>query len=201
MTIAGKFSTEGMVEKHFQLTELNPTATITGKLHVAKSLGAYDMIIGRDLLNKIGLTLDFATETVSWEEASIPMKCPTATAIESLHIEDPPDIDDMVGRIAGDNYKKILRAKYGKADLRKEITSNSSHLETTQQENLLQLLQKYETLFDSTLGTWKGVSYNITLKEGEIPYHGCLYTIPRAYKKTATSRGPTVRTYWNSPKS
>ena len=110
-TIAGTFSTNGIVETKFQLTELNPTATITYKLHVVKSLGLYDMIIGRDLLNDMGLTLDFSTETVSWEEASVPMKNPMAKTIESLHIDDPIGIDDMVGRIAGDTYKKILRAK------------------------------------------------------------------------------------------
>ena len=66
VTIAGKFSNEGIVEAQFQLTKLNPTAMITGKLHVAKSLRIYDMIIGRDLLNKMGLTLDFSTETFLW---------------------------------------------------------------------------------------------------------------------------------------
>ena len=60
------------------------------------------MILGRDLLNKLGLTLDFSTATVAWEEASVPMKSTTATAIESLHIDDPTGINDMVGRIAGD---------------------------------------------------------------------------------------------------
>ena len=54
-----------------------------------------------------------------WEEASIPMKNTTATAIESLHIDDRMGVDEMVGRIAGDEYKKITEAKYEKADLHK----------------------------------------------------------------------------------
>ena len=70
------------------------------------------MIIGRDLLNKIGLTLDFSTESVTWEEASVPIKSPTAKAIESLHIYGPTGVDDMVGCIAGDTNKKILESKY-----------------------------------------------------------------------------------------
>ena len=164
----------------FQLTEIYPTATITYKLHVAESLGMYDMIIGRDLLNKMGLIFGFSTETLSWEEASIPMKSLTANAIESLHIDNPTGVNDMVGRISGDNYKKILEAKYSKVDLHKEIMSNSSHLEMTQRTNPLIPLRKYETLFDGTLGTWKGVSYNIALKEGAMPYHGKLYAIPRS---------------------
>ena len=119
VTIAGKFSTKGIVETQFQLTELNPTATITYKLHIAELLGIYNMIFGRDLLNKLGLTLDFSTATVAWEEASVPMKSTTATAIESLHIDDPIGVNDMVGRIDDDACKKILNAKYKKVYLHK----------------------------------------------------------------------------------
>ena len=68
-------------------------------------------------------------------------------------------------------------------DLHKEIMQDSPHLEMDQQTDLLNVLKKYETLFDGTLGTWKGASYNITLKEGAMPYQGRLYTIPRAYEK------------------
>ena len=39
------------------------------------------------------------------------MKETTATAIESLHIDDPTGVDEMVGGIAGDEYKKIIEAK------------------------------------------------------------------------------------------
>ena len=142
VTIAGKFSTKGTVETQFQLTELNPTATVTYKFHVAESLGIYDMILGRDLLNQLGLTLDFSTATVTWEEASVPMKETTATAMESLHIDYPKGIDNMVGRIAGDDYKKILEAKYEKADLHKKIMQDSPHLEMAQQTDLLNVLKK-----------------------------------------------------------
>ena len=89
----------------------------------------------------------------------------------------------MVGRIAGDDYKKILEAKYEKADLHKEIMQDSPHLEMSQRTDLLNVLKRYETLFDGTLGTWRGASYGTTLKEGATPYHGRPYTIPRAYEE------------------
>ena len=44
-TVAGKFHTAGEVKTVFQLTELNPTAKIEYKLHVANTLGVYDMIL------------------------------------------------------------------------------------------------------------------------------------------------------------
>ena len=101
VTITGRFSTKGTVETQFQLTELNPTATIMYKLHVTDSLGIYHMIIGRDLLYKIELTLDLSTENIMWNGTSVPMKDTTETAIESLHINDLKGIDNVVGHISG----------------------------------------------------------------------------------------------------
>ena len=94
MTIAGKVSTSGAVETKFQLTELNPMATITYKLHVTEFLGIYDMIICRDPLNEIRLKLDFSTETIMWDEASIPMKEPVVTHIEHYDLKG---INNVVG--------------------------------------------------------------------------------------------------------
>jgi hypothetical protein len=104
-TVAGKFHTAGEGKTVFQLSELNPTAKIEYKLHVANTLGVYDMILGRDILKSLGIILNHATETIEWDDASIPMKAASAQTADSFHIEDPEGIDDMVGRIAGDKYK------------------------------------------------------------------------------------------------
>ena len=122
-----------MVEAQFQLTELNPTVIIPYKLHMTELLGIYNMIIGGDLLNEMGLTLDFSTETITWNDASVPMKEPMATPIESFHIDEPKVIDNMVGRIAGDRCKKILKTKYKKANLEKDIIENSPQLQPKKQ--------------------------------------------------------------------
>ncbi len=46
----------------------------------------------------------------------------------------------------------ILDAKYSKADLQSAVRDNCKHLCANQQKKLLQLLKKYESLFDGTLG-------------------------------------------------
>ena len=105
------------------------------------------MILGRDLLNKLGLTIDLSTETVAWEEAIIPMKRTTSTTIDSLNIDNPTGVDDMVGRIAGEEYKKILKAKYHKADLHKEIMGHSPYLETAQKKKTNRSTEKVRNTF------------------------------------------------------
>jgi hypothetical protein len=45
---------------------------------------------------------------------------------------------------------QILDAKYQKADLQSIVRDNCKHLSANQQKKLLQLLTKYELLFDGT---------------------------------------------------
>eukprot|EP00957_Ditylum_brightwellii_P156312 11897612-Ditylum_brightwellii.AAC.1 len=99
-------------------------AKINYKLHVVDSLGIYGMILGRDFLSSLGIILDHSTETITWDDTSIPMKATSAKVSNSFHIKDLKGVNDMVGRIAGDTYKTILQAKYEKANLMKEVEDN-----------------------------------------------------------------------------
>ena len=69
------------------------------------------------------------------------------------HLQFPKAAPDPVSvREETDRTMGILDATYEKADLPKVIQKNCSHLSSIQQANLLKLLQKYEELFDGTLG-------------------------------------------------
>ncbi len=52
------------------------------------------------------------------------------------------------------------------------------------QKKLLQLLMKYESLFDGTLGDWKTKPVSFQLKEGVSPYHGRAFPVPKVHKET-----------------
>ena len=78
---------------------------------------------------------------------------------------------------------RILCAKYKKADLQSIIRDNCKHLRANQQKKLLQLLKKYELLFDGTLGDWKTKPVSFQLKEGvSSPYHGQAFPVPKIHK-------------------
>ena len=48
-----------------------------------------------------------------------------------------------------------LDASYGKMDLNKVMKNKFQHLTETQRNELIELLQNFEELFDETIGTWK----------------------------------------------
>jgi hypothetical protein len=51
-------------------------------------------------------------------------------------------------------------------------------------KKLLNLLTKYKTIFDGTLGLWKGEKLDIELKPGVSPYHAKSFPIPKVYEAT-----------------
>jgi hypothetical protein len=69
---------------------------------------------------------------------------------ENMYIQDPKAVEDKTQRV-----KTILEAKYEAADLN-EIVKSCQHLNLKEQKQLLNLLTKYKTIFDGTLGLWKG---------------------------------------------
>ena len=82
----------------------------------------------------------------------------------------------------------ILDAKYQKADLRSIVRDNCKHLSADKQKKLLQLLKKYKSLFDSTLGDWKTKLVSFQLKEGVSPYHGRAFPVAKIHKHTIKKR-------------
>jgi hypothetical protein len=120
---------------------------------------AYDIILGVKTMKKYGIILDFKDKMITLDEVKLPMQninllqgSSTLHALRFIHslAMEPQSTQDATKRV-----KWILDAKYQKADLQSIVRDNCKHLSANQQKKLLQLLTKYELLFDGTLGDWK----------------------------------------------
>ena len=69
--MAGSFSTSCEVEVKLKLPELNVTAHIFAPFHVTNQKSNYDVIFGQDLLQQLGINLDFQNNSVIWKEIKI----------------------------------------------------------------------------------------------------------------------------------
>jgi hypothetical protein len=61
----------------FSLPEFHENREIIWDVYVdttSTKESLYDMIIGRDLMNSIGLDLNFSDNTMTWDNASVPMR-------------------------------------------------------------------------------------------------------------------------------
>jgi Aspartyl protease len=164
-TPAGEMKTLSRVKAQFTIPELQEKKLLEWNLHVAENMGAYDMIIVRDIMNFLGINIQFSDLTVHWEHASMPYKPVDATIDTDYHIAETMVVEDTTERI-----RKILDAKYQATDLEK-VCSAQSHLEYQQQRKLFDLLDKFSDLFDGTLGKWNQDPIKLELKEGATPYH------------------------------
>ena len=61
--------------------------------------------------------------------------------------------------------KQILDAEYKKINSNWKKVMNLNHLKDKHKNSSLELLQKYENMFDGTLGKDTGSNYTIELKE------------------------------------
>ena len=111
-TPAGDISTNTSVKSQFSLPELHEDRIVEWNFHVAESLGIYDMIIGRDLLAFLGIDIKFSSNVVEWSNHTMPFKEHDASIQDSFHMDEPDIVLEAHERI-----KKILDAKYKKADL------------------------------------------------------------------------------------
>ena len=188
-TKGGTFRTSKKCKTTFILNEFYKNRAIEWNLHVDSSPGPhrYDMILGRDVMTELGITIDFKEQAMTWDDSTVHMKDPDSLSDMTNPISDffwKEDIYETEAlNEASIRLKKILDAKYEAADL-EEIVRTCEHLDTNEQEQLHALLRKYEHLFDGTLGTWNNEPYDIELKDGAQPYHSRPFPIPKVHERT-----------------
>jgi hypothetical protein len=124
--------------------------------YVFDSDSHYDIIYGRDFLLKIGLDTCFSTKTTNWLDRKIPMK-PTRFWEDPLAMQASLSVgeeeEEVEETIECDCFDNMMDAKYNKVDP-VDVAKSQTHLSHSQQNDLIKLLTKYETLFDGTLGKY-----------------------------------------------
>ena len=180
-TKAGTFQTSSKVNCSFSLPEFHDNRDITWKFYVDEADNAdskYDMIIGRDLLAELGMDFSFKKGTMTWDGAEVHMK-DNAIFNNSGNIEDLLNTEPIS---EAERIQQIINAKYCPADL-KSVVNNCTELNTEEQQQLLQLLTRYESLFDGTLGSWNMTQVRLDLKADAKPYHAKPYPVHISKRK------------------
>ena len=182
-TKAGSFNTSKTCKCTFFLPEFHANREIEWRVHVDESdePSRYDMILGRDLMETLGIDLCFSQNLIKWDNASTQMRDP--------RVFDDSNIDDLEEEVhnihdplttEAERIQRILDVKYAAADLEK-FCIEQKHLSPDEQAKLWTSLNKHKALFDGTLGSWKMDPYNIELKDPDCkPYHARPYPVPHS---------------------
>ena len=163
----------------FRFPELHANKLINQSLHVVDlNIDRYDIFIGRDMIRSLGIDIHGGDMTIHWDDASIPWRDIDSTSKDMFALSQ-----HNAPFNTGKKMKRILDAKYSKADI-KTIAESSTHLDPQERNDLYRLLKKYESLFDGNLGTLHGKPYDIKLKPDAEPYHGKPFPVPRIHELT-----------------
>ncbi len=116
----------------------------------------YDLILGTETMKQFGTILNFRDKMITIDEIILPMKninnLQGSIILQLLRHNHSLAMEPQSTQDATNHEMQILDAKYSKADLQSVVRDNCKHLSADQPKKLLQLLKKYESLFDGTLG-------------------------------------------------
>jgi hypothetical protein len=116
----------------------------------------YDLILGVETMKKYGVILDLKDKMITVDEVKLPMQninyLQGSSTLRVLKLNHSLAMEPQSTQGTTKHVTRILDAKYKKADLQAIVRDNCKHLSADQQKKLLQLLKKYELLFDGTLG-------------------------------------------------
>ena len=157
----------------------------------------YDMIIGRDLLNELGIVLNFNDKTITWEKAQITMRTypsnnTTKTIAKTWFLDAaeettmqmnddgiyPPsdkstknnDIFFQENNATAEGYKskQIHESLYDQVNIN-EVVNKCTYLCKQQQQQLQQLLSSHPALFDRKLKLFVGPQVHLELVVNPVP--------------------------------
>ena len=176
-TINGTFATTHFVAlQHLVFPEFDVN-------HVVDRLDAllfdgpsmYDVILGRDLLQRIGMTLDFELRNIRWMQQSIPMKTTEESRRTGVSF-----YDDDVDNVIDSHTTEIREAEYEKVDP-VEVARKQEHLLATQRQDLERLFRKFDRLFSGALGRYPHRQLRIEVQPDAVPIHTRPYGVPQAH--------------------
>ena len=187
-TGGGELTTQNEGEAHFTLTEFSDKKIIDHKFNLFESTDiGYDMVLGRDLMYKLGMDISFENKHISWEGIIIPMRDYNKLRkykMSKLELKAfiSESAEPVVTEKATKRIIKILDANYQKADLRL-VVQQATHLNPRQKEMLYALLLKYKKIFSGELGEWRTDPVDLELKEGSEPHCQRHYPVPRIHRE------------------
>ena len=141
------------------------------------------MILGRDLLNELGIVLNFNDKTITWEKAQITMRTypsnnTTKTIAKTWFLDAAEDIFFQENNATTDGYKskQIHESLYDKVNIT-EVVNKCTYLS---QQQLHQLLSSHPTLFDRKLKLFVGPKIHLELVDNPVPSRCKPYPVPKS---------------------
>ena len=133
----------------------------------------YDTILGRDLMTKLGIIMDYKKDFFAWGGIEIPMlQMGYWSSSAFTKFKKAPE----------ENYIIVKNDVYTQPDIR-YVADVQTHLKESQRNILLHVFKKRQTIFKAKRGNWLSQNVDIEPESDATPFHARAYSVPEAYKK------------------
>jgi hypothetical protein len=175
--------------RNISLSEFSPTQKIAGPVRATlfdNSQSSYDVIVGMDLMQAVGINISCTTKTVSWNDNTIPFHpsdyfgstFPISLA-EAMYVIEA---EEQEAAALGYKSKTILHSKY-EAINTEEVAEQQKHLSQRQRKDLAKILGKYTKLFSGKLGCYPHRKVHLELVKDAKPTTCRPYPVPRHHQQ------------------
>jgi len=179
-TATGVILTQGKVEiQHCHLPQSTTKHNITAFFYLfdKHANDEYDIILGRDLLQAIGLDIHCSESNFTWDNISVAMFPSGYWTQEKISAI----AKSWSGPKQEINVTEILPANYKPIDIN-QVTDRQTHLSPDECKQLQQVLLDFSDLFRGTCGKNNGDPVSLELVPGSTPFYGKPFLINKAYK-------------------
>jgi hypothetical protein len=184
-TASGTLLTQGKVEiKQCCLLQFTQKRHITSTFHVftKRPNDKYDVILGRDLLQAIGLDIHYCASQFTWDNISIAM-VPSGHQTQDKITKVAKSWSKQESELANEvQLTEILPAEYKPIDIN-NVADQQTHLSPEECEQLRNVLLDFNELFQGTCGKYNGDPVSLELIPGSKPFYGKPFSIPKAYEQ------------------
>ena len=136
----------------------------------------YDLLIGRDVIERMGIILDFNKHQMTWIDKIIPMK----SIIEIRHtktfiwdLEDHYNLEELeyYAFFCDETYADdvLIKDRLYKSVSATEVVEQLNHLSSQEKQKLRLVFEKHSTVFDGQLGCHPTASIHIEFKPDPQP--------------------------------
>ena len=198
-TLGGTIQVKEVVTlRDIKLPEFDKNRNIDGtKALVFDSKCSYDVLLGADMLKKLGMKLDYENGFTEWLGNTVPMRNPfTTTTDDYNHMLDPYFLQEEEELLEYYDYmdayissgcdvsyaSEILDAKYDQVDI-EDVIREQNHLNDEQKQGLRELLNGYTKLFDGSLGVYPHKKVHIEVEPDAQPVHARAYPVPNIHQQ------------------
>ena len=173
----------------------------------------YDLILGRDVLTRLGLIIDFEDLQMIWDGKTVPMRVPPDYTPapgqpsplgmqllfeaedeilfdnDEIHFvsDTPMPQDDCSHSEPTDTFANpnlsLSSNQYKAVDINDWVDTNCKHLDSTKRKQLADILIQYPSLWDNKLGTYPDSKVHLELTDDAIPHSSRGYPVPFAHRK------------------